>query len=156
MNSILKEQLVTAMTRFKRVGMSFPPSMDLNMSEFFLMNGIAKVAADKPVRISEIQTHHHFTKPAVSQMLNALEKKGYVEREIDSTDRRKISVKLTPDGKAMLKKTIAHADDSLDQVITRFGEENTHELIRLLSLLADISEEIKKESMAEEPKPTDR
>nr|WP_162306303.1 MarR family transcriptional regulator [Brevibacillus laterosporus] len=35
---------------------------------------------DKKVYVSDIQSNLYITKPAVSQMLNTLEKKGYVIR----------------------------------------------------------------------------
>lgn len=148
MNNNLKEQLVNAMRQFKKVGMNFPAHLNISMSELFLMNGIEKNAAgpDIPVNISEIQCNLHITKPAVSQMLNALEQKGYVLREIDQSDRRKISVSLTAQGMVMLLETRKHTSEVLDQLITRFGEDNTRDLIRLLSQLADVSEELKQEN----------
>lgn len=145
MDSLLKEQLVSAMMRFKKIGMSFPTNVNISMSELFLMNAIVKhtVSPDGPVSISDVQSKLHISKPAVSQMLNTLEQKGYIQREIDQLDRRKIAVRITDEGQIMLKKTREFADHSLDQIITRFGVENTESLIRLLTHLAEISEDLK-------------
>lgn len=60
---------------------------------------------DKKVYVSDIQSNLYITKPAVSQMLNTLEKKGYVIREIDKSDRRKIAVALTSEGQGVLRRT---------------------------------------------------
>lgn len=140
MDGNLKEQLIRVMLRFKKLGMTFPLGFDIRMGELFVMNGIAGNTS-----CSDIQSNLYITKPAVSQILNTLEKKGYVNREIDKSDRRKISVTLTPQGQEILKETKKYADMTLGTTISRFGEENTRQLISLLTQLVDISEEIKHE-----------
>ncbi len=149
MDQSLKEQLVHAMFRFRKAGMTFPPGLDIRMSELFLMNGIAENAScpDKNVSVSDIQGDLPITKPAVSQMLNALEKKGYINREIDKSDRRKIAVTLTAQGLEILKQTREFADQAMETVISRFGEGNTRHLIELITLMADISEDLKRETL---------
>ncbi|MFA9379818.1 MAG: MarR family winged helix-turn-helix transcriptional regulator [Acetanaerobacterium sp.] len=158
MDETLKEQLVHAMLRFKKVGMTFPPGLDIRMGELFVMSGIAKRTScpDKNVNVSDIQSNLYITKPAVSQMLNALEKKGYVIREIDKSDRRKIAVTLTDHGQDILKQTKEYTDQMLETVISRFGEENTWQLIKLFSLLSDITEDLKREASEADKKGDDQ
>ncbi len=157
MDLTLKEQLVRAMLRFKKVGMTFPQGLDIRMHELFVMNGIAKNESckDKDVYVSDIQSNLYITKPAVSQMLNALEKKGYISREIGKSDRRKIALTLTLKGREILKQTREYTDQTLGKVISRFGEENTRQLIELFTLLADISEDLKHEALQENKKGDD-
>jgi DNA-binding MarR family transcriptional regulator len=81
-------------------------------------------------------------------MLNSLEKKGYVSRAIDKTDRRRISVTLTAEGMKVLKAMTQYMDQTLGTTVMRFGEENTRQLISLFTLLADISEDVQAEAMA--------
>lgn len=148
MDRTLKEELVHAMLRFKKVGMTFSPGLDIHMGELVVMKVIAENTSrlGKNIYVSDIQSNLYITKPAVSQMLNALQKKGYVCREIDKSDRRKIAVMLTAKGQEILKKTREDTDRTLEIVISRLGEENTRQLIKLFTLLADISEELKRES----------
>ncbi|WP_320128358.1 MarR family transcriptional regulator [uncultured Sphaerochaeta sp.] len=145
MDVVLKEELIAAMHRLKKVGRNFPPDIGLNMGEFFVLDRIGKdvSCSGSDIADSEMQNHPHFTKPAVSQMLNSLEKKGYIGREIDKNDRRKIVVTLTEEGKDILKKAKCFFNDRMDFTIARFGEANTRQLISLVSLLTDISEELK-------------
>lgn len=147
MDNLLKEQLVDAMRRFRKVGMPFPPHLNLSMSELILMSAIDKHtdSPGQPVNISKIQCRIHATKPATSQMLKALEQKGYIQREIDPSDRRKISVRLTPTGDVILAQSRTYSNSVLDEMISRFGEDNAKELVRLLSLLADVSESLRPE-----------
>lgn len=144
MRGDLRMQLVHAMMRFKKVGMAFPPELDIRMGELFFMNSIAgnTSRSDKNVSVSDIHSSLYVTKPAVSQMLGSLEKKGYIRRETDKGDRRRIAVTLTPEGRRIQKQTQEYVDRRLETVISRFGEDNTRELVRLFTLLADISEDI--------------
>lgn len=147
MDRSLKEQLMQAMHLFKKAGMALHAGNDIRLGELFVLNGIDKNALcdNRSINVSDIHSDLHFTKPAVSQTLNALEKKGYIHREIDTSDRRKIAVTITPEGKIILEKTKNTTDQRIEEIISRFGEENTRELIRLLNLLAGISEVIKRE-----------
>jgi DNA-binding MarR family transcriptional regulator len=145
MNVSLKDQLLASMHRFKKVGRRFPPEFGLNMGEFFVLDRIGQdmPCSSTDISTSEMKEHPHFTKPAVSQMLNSLEKKGYIHREIDKKDRRKIVVTLTEDGEAVLKQGKRYFNDRLEQIISRFGEDNTRQLITLVNLLTDITEDLK-------------
>ena len=148
-DSTLKEQLVHALQRFKRLSMTFPPEYHVNVGEFFVMKKLEEdsLCSESPVNVSDIQSNLYVTKPAVSQMLNSLEKKGYVNRAIDKTDRRRISVTLTEEGAKVLKAMKRYMDQTLGATVIRFGEENTRQLISLFTLLADISEEVQAEAM---------
>lgn len=163
MDAELKEQLIRTMMRFKKVGMAFPPDLDIRMGELMIMNGIAghfpqgmcfgdeKCQFDehKKIYVSNLQRMHHITKPAISQMLNGLENKGYISREMDKQDRRKVSVTLTEIGQDILKRSKKYTDSMLDKTISRFGEDNTRKLIELFSQLIDISEQIRNETERE-------
>lgn len=149
MDQPLKEQLISSMYRLKKIGMTFPQDFEIRMEELILLKGIAQCQDDphRTVNVSDLQTILQITKPAVSQMLNGLEKKGFVHRAIDPGDRRKVVVTLTDSGKAVLKRSKRYADHTLEQIIARFGEANTRELIRLLNNMAEISAEMKQESL---------
>lgn len=150
MNRNLKDSLVRSIFRFKKVGFHFPPGTDLRMGEFFMMKQIAENALDSDdnVYATDIQNGLHVTRPAISQMLNSLEDKGYVCREIDERDRRRLIITLTPKGENILKAMKEHADRAIARIISRFGKEDTTRLISLLNRFADISDELKFESLA--------
>lgn len=143
MDSGLKEELVRAMLRFKKMGMNFTSGCEIHMGELAVMKAIAgcPFGPAKSVYVSQIQNNVHITKPAVSQILNTLEKRGYVSREMDRGDRRKIAVSLTPSGREILKRQREDFDKKLEAVISRFGEDNTRQLTKLLTLLADAANE---------------
>lgn len=158
MDNSLREQLISAMMRFRKSNFVLPPGTEVNVSEFFLLNSLS---GDMPfphahpphkVNLSDIRHHIHATKPAVSQMLNALERKGLIRREIDKNDRRKISVTLTEKGRDIQSGVKNHVDAIFEQTISRFGEDNARQLIALLTRLAEVSEDINRDFHTENHK----
>lgn len=86
---------------------SLSPS-ELPSGEFFMLLRIQH-SIDCPeqkirggVHVSGIQSGEDMSKPAVSQLLGSLERKGYIERNVDREDRRKVTVALTEKGKTFL------------------------------------------------------
>ena len=150
MNRKLKDSLVRSIFRFKKVGFQFPPGSNLRMGELFVMRRIAENALDSDdnVYAADIQNGLHVTRPAISQMLNSLEDRGYICREIDERDRRRLIITLTPKGVNILEAMKEYADRVIAETISRFGEENTVRLISLLNRFADISDELKSETLA--------
>ncbi|NCB52771.1 MAG: MarR family transcriptional regulator [Clostridia bacterium] len=149
MDSGLKEELVRSTRRIKKMGMLFTAEGDIHMGEFAVMRAIAG-CPNRPIRsvyVSEIQNNVHITKPAVSQILNSLEKKGYVSREMDREDRRKIAVSITPAGQEILIRFRDNFDRMLEAITSRLGEDNTKELVRLLNRLADIAQDLTREGI---------
>lgn len=149
MDNELRDRLIHAMFRFKKVGMIFPPGLELHMGELYVMRSINGKCPcpEHNNAVSDLPKHMMISKPAISQLLNGLEKKGYINREIDKSDRRKISATLTPKGEEILGVAKDYADKMLDTVIARFGEENILQLLALFNRLTDISEEVRQEML---------
>ena len=87
----------------------------------------------------------HITKPAVTYMLNSFERDGCITRSIDTDDRRRIKIYLTSKGKELIRTNKKTYEVSLNRVLTRFGEGNCRDFIRLFNRFADILEESKEE-----------
>lgn len=140
MDKILKEEYLHAMFRFRKMRMMFLQGSDVNMTELVVMRSIAEKAScsDDGINVNEIQKNLHITKAAISQILNSLEKKEYIVREIGKTDRRKFKITLTQAGTDVLKDTKEYANQRMEEIISRFGEKNTQQLITLLDQLSDI------------------
>lgn len=144
----LKHQFIHAMFKFKRMGKVLPSHLDIHMGEFFVLKRIAEnTTCSGNVNVSDIHCRTNFTMPAVSQILNGLEKKGYITREIDSKDRRKIAVAITLKGREILKETEEYANLMLDKIMSYFGEENMEKFIELFNLLTEAIEKVKSENI---------
>lgn len=152
MEKDLKKSFMQVMFRFKKSVMDFPKILDLTIKELYLLSTLSDEGCGihQPVDLSEIKGHMHITKAAISQMFTSLEKKGYVVRETDPANRRKITVALTSKGKQVLDLSIAQADKVLDETLDRLGTENAWELISLINQFSDIAGEVKALYLARE------
>lgn len=68
----------------------------LNRTEYILMT-VLKLH-DGYMRPTDLSDHIFRAKHTISRLINSLEKKGLVRREIDDTDRRSLRVSLTTQG----------------------------------------------------------
>jgi DNA-binding MarR family transcriptional regulator len=145
MDEDLKEKFVLALFRFRKTGVELPRKRDLNMTELFVLGGISKKAflKGKTVNLSEIQDHFHITKGAISQMFTSLEKRGYIIRETDKDNRRRITIELTDEGTRTIDDAEKQVNIMLDSILSRLGEEKARQLVLLLDELCDISDELK-------------
>lgn len=147
MGTELKNQLMQSLFRFRKTGFDYVKISELNMTELFVLSNLMKTHLNEGARVdlAQIQNHTYITKAAISKMFTSLEKKGYVIRETDKTNRRKITVEITPCGKEVIEDASERANGILDAVFTQFGAENTAELISLLNSFSDITEDVKNE-----------
>ena len=88
--------------------------------------------------VPKIQQKLHISKPAISYILNTLEKKNYITREIDPKDRRKVSIRATEAGKAAAEQSRRKYDAVWDGILERFGEDNMRRLIQLIRSLDEL------------------
>ena len=154
MDSTLQEQLIRSIFRLKKRGLIFPPEFDINVGEWSVLKRLSETgdASEGNVCVSEIQSNLFVTKAAVSQTISSLEKKGYVTREINNNDRRRFIITLTPKAHMLINDMKSHMNDMLNEIISRFGEENTKQLIELLNRFADISEDMRNAGLPTEKK----
>ncbi|HBR24414.1 MAG TPA: hypothetical protein DD782_07650 [Firmicutes bacterium] len=161
MNPNLKKEFVNLMFRLKKIRIAQLPGVNLHMGELFVMRKIAAhpfnsdANSEANVDMTDIQNSLCVTKPAVSQMFNALEKKGYISREIDPRDRRRFITNLTPAGEQITVAMKEHADKAITQTIARFGEENMTQLINLFNQFIDIIEDAQNEFLSAEAEGVD-
>jgi len=148
MDAELKKEFMQILFRFKKAGPDFSTSSDVNMTELFVMAGISNKMffKDNSVDLTEIQNLTHITKAAISQIFTSLDKRGYVIRETDRSNRRRITVELTAEGERVLAQAQSRADRMLEQILSRLGEEKAWQFISLLNEVSDIADELKGES----------
>jgi DNA-binding MarR family transcriptional regulator len=72
------------------------------------------------------------TRGNISHCLSHLEKKGFIKRQLDSSDARKYRLTLTPEGKKLALKLMKMIDAFEDTFEKRIGKQNVHKLIETL------------------------
>lgn len=97
------------------------------------------------IKMSEISKFMDISKPATTQIINDLEKRGYVKRTLTENDRRVVYIRLTESGNEILDRGEKEAFASMAKIIDSLGENDTEELIRILKKLSDTLANIESE-----------
>lgn len=143
MSKEIQNELVQAMFRLKKM-MNRGLGRDLDnanitMSEFILMREVAENTKElyNSMALTEVREYLSVSKAAVSQMLNSLEKRGYIVREIDPNNRRNIIVILTEEGKTVFEKKNQEFYDRFEMVIRGIGEKDVSQFIAMINKMSD-------------------
>ena len=100
-----------------------------NKGELFVLHFLS-MRSDK-VLPSELSTALHATTGRISALLGNLEKKGYIEREIDKSNRRNILVTITEAGHIYVEAEMKQLQSCMTQAFAEMGEADTKDFIRL-------------------------
>ena len=143
MSKEIQNELVQAMFRLKKM-MNRGLGRDLDnanitMSEFILMREVAENTKESynPMALTEVREYLSVSKAAVSQMINSLEKRGYLTREVDVNNRRNIIVVLTEVGQEVYQKKNQEFFDRFEKVIQGIGETDISHFIAMINNMAD-------------------
>lgn len=133
-------RLIIALGKFSAQPRQYRIMEGLNASETGVFWAMTQIIAEKPdtelFGLSELNSYLNFTRPNLSQTINKLEDKGYVERVVLKDDRRVTYIRLTENGKAKYDEIFVR----LENIAKILGEEDTDKLIELVLRFADAYE----------------
>lgn len=138
MNNDHVERIYQIMKQLYMLRSNVQTAGEISRSEFFTLKVICKHSTPLGLSMSNLSELLKISKPAVSQMVNSLEGKGYVERVMPKSDRRLVLVRLTEAGQQSLDREMQAFTDRLAQTFAELGEKDTEELFRLLTRLFGI------------------
>lgn len=146
MDDSLKQQLVHSIIRLRRTNLpAHNQDMDLTALIMMKLFGENSHDSDGNIYMSELQDQLCISKAAISQIANNLENKGYLTREINKNNRRKLIITLTPEGREAMRQAEIKFDEMLSAFISRIGSHDLLEVVRLFNRFADIAEELMRE-----------
>ena len=90
---------------------------------------------------SDISREFHISTARVANVLNALERKEYIERRSDQEDRRKVFVRVTEAGLAQIAGQYETVRGYFDRLLTGLGAEDSRALSRLVGRCAEVMKE---------------
>ena len=141
---ILLSDMIQAAHRFHKLKMD-GMWRHISQNEFMMLEVIGHYKDEYPdktgIYVTELAGRLHVSKPAASKMLKTLEEKGYVERQVDTRDRRNTYVALTEEGFKEQKKMEQHMQGFLEKVVRRMGEENFREFTSQMNRMVDSIQE---------------
>jgi DNA-binding MarR family transcriptional regulator len=120
---------------------------DINMSELVLLKAFEgnSLESDSNVSLSEVRPFLAISKAAVSQMLGALEKKGYINRDVDKSNRRNLIVSLTEKGREALEAVYDDFACKIERIIACIGEDDAIHLISTIDRMSEALEQWQQE-----------
>lgn len=96
---------------------------------------------DKVTTPSQISDSLNISTARVAASLNSLETKGYITREIDQDDRRKIIIKLTKSGTKLATELMSHNLAKAADLLSKIGKKDSDELLRIFEKIKIIIKE---------------
>ncbi len=136
-------ELLMVMSKLTKIIKQYHPKINVHPGEFTMLSAIHccinkhkdsnSTEHKKRVRVSELSNHIHSSKPATSKMLNSLEEKGYIIRVPNVQDRREVYIELTAEGEKIVGEAFHKMYNFTEESLHRMGEENTKELILLMT-----------------------
>ena len=112
--------------------------MQQNMrGERFLLSYLYAVGACAQGKLAPML---HVSAARITKMLSALESKALIVREDDPTDKRRVTVRLTEDGAAVVRTVQSQATAHASQLFENLGESDTLEFLRIVNKILSIEE----------------
>jgi DNA-binding MarR family transcriptional regulator len=122
---------------------------DIPANGLYLLGGLA--VTDEDVPLSVLIQDLRLSKQAAGQLVDTLVMRGYLERQVDPGDRRRLVVRLTERG-AHAAAVQGKARDAIDaELATRVSADDIAAARRVLSALIDIAVEARERAAAEAP-----
>jgi len=130
----LSEEFLQTVYRLYRIGVQ----KQLNSAvqgEAFALHFIAQ--HDGAVVPSDIEGAMGVSSARIATVLNGLENKAFVTRQIDPADRRRTIIRLTPLGEEQAAASADHLLGLAKKLLEFLGEEDAANYVRIMGRLAD-------------------
>jgi len=132
----LADEFLQQMHLFRK----FKPQQMINESmrgEAFALHQIA--ISGEHIIPSEISDAMGISGARIAATLNGLENKGYITRQIDPSDRRRILVTLTDKGREQEQAFRRKMAETIEKMLRLLGEHDAKEYIRITRKMAELA-----------------
>lgn len=100
--------------------------------------GVLIAVSDSPQRITTLAEREGCTQPAISQLVDRLQARGWVVREPDAADGRVVLVALTEQGRQVVDGLRSAYREMLHDHMTRLAEDDVRVLARAIEVLDEL------------------
>ncbi len=113
---------------------------DIPKNGLYVLGGLALQTRIHP--LSKLIEDLKLSKQAAGQLVDTLVERGYLERDVDKQDRRKLTIGLTRRGQAAAKVQAAARAKVDAKLLARVGAKDIEHTHRTLAALIDIGHEL--------------
>lgn len=140
MDQELSKKLLCKIFKFKKATAQMSGSSDVSLNEVLAMVMVDNQSekSEKSLLAAELSETLCITSSAVSQMLTSLERKGFVYRDINVSDKRQYRFMLTGEGRQVTQQMKDEIDRTMSRIILRFGEDKIIEFMEMLDEFSEI------------------
>lgn len=93
-----------------------------------------------PHTLTALAEREGVTAPSMNRTVNSLEEPGYITRETDAGDRRKVSIAITEAGLAVVDETVHRRDEWLARVLADVPESDRATLRAAAKIILEVIE----------------
>lgn len=93
-----------------------------------------------PHTLTMLAEREGVTAPSMNRTVNCLEEQGYLTREPDSDDRRKVSIAITATGLDVVEETVHRRDEWLARQLTRLPDADRDTLRAAARIILEVIE----------------
>lgn len=122
---------------------------DLSQGEYLVLrniwlsnNGMASYGIQGYIKATDLSDMLEMSRPSITRILNDLERRGLITRNIDLKDRRSVKIELTEAGIEAIEKANKRILSIAERLVVILGDSDTDKLIELLNKLTEIYKEI--------------
>lgn len=94
--------------------------------------------SEAPYSPTELSENLGLSSGRIANILKSLKQLGYVSREKDSTDARRVYAVLTEKGEARARELYASQVKACSKVLRAIGKDDAEELVRILKKIPDL------------------
>ncbi|MBM7656070.1 MarR family winged helix-turn-helix transcriptional regulator [Neobacillus cucumis] len=137
------QKLISAFQQFRKTGRQEKKIGRFNPSEFRVLALIQRAKENNSeMKVSEISQKLRVTPPTVTQIINVLEKDGFIERTINQEDRRAVKIRLTEAGIKAAEQARKKFSETFLGLVDYLGEKESQQLADLLFKVHDYFEQL--------------
>ena len=105
-----------------------------------LLAALSTIERHGPITAGDLAAHEQVRKPTVTRILGALVDEGLVERSVDPMDRRIAWVRLTTEGRALMRTVRRRTDRYLAERLRKLEPSELADLERAAAILDRVTE----------------
>ena len=104
-------------------------ALDLNITQYLLLRDVAESPGVNQRLVSK---NIDVAQPALVAVIGALEERGLIERVRSERDRRNVSLYITKEGRALMRRALRHVESISDIAVAGLTRDESATLMRLL------------------------
>ncbi|MCD6321800.1 MAG: winged helix-turn-helix transcriptional regulator [Clostridiales bacterium] len=128
------QKLLRAFSQFRKIHWKPPHVKELKPSEFMVLHAVKHsfLGGENGLMVSELSNILKVARPTVTQLVNSLQQKGFLDKCTDEHDKRVVRINLSEKGKTLAKQGSDEFYRRFEGLTEHLGDKKSLELANLL------------------------